>query len=89
MQKSELQGRKNEKPKLITMTKVQNTISNHLESRPDESLDSSTSAQAFERYSETCLPTSWGDFKTTVYRNAEGEEHLAISLGLDQSSKCG
>ena len=65
------------------MTKVQNTTSNHLNSRPDESTDSPMSARSFERYSETRLPTTWGDFKTTVYRNAEGEEHLAISLGLD------
>lgn len=39
-------------------------------------------AQIFKRYSETTLPTLWGDFQTIVYRNEIGEEHVAVTLGL-------
>lgn len=38
----------------------------------------------FRAYSSTELPTKWGSFKTTVYRNSQGIEHMAITLGLDQ-----
>ncbi|MAA79211.1 MAG: GTP cyclohydrolase II [Deltaproteobacteria bacterium] len=41
----------------------------------------------FKRYSTTVLPTRWGDFDTSVYRNEQGEEHVVISLRLiDQSA---
>ena len=45
--------------------------------------DTSTRASTFVRYSETRLPTRWGEFKTIVYRNQKGEEHVAVCLGLD------
>jgi GTP cyclohydrolase II len=32
-------------------------------------------------YSETTLPTEWGDFRVRVYRTADQEEHLAIYRG--------
>ena len=40
----------------------------------------------YKPYSTTNLPTKWGEFKTTAYRNNRGEEHLAISFGLDKVS---
>ena len=40
----------------------------------------------FKRYSTTVLPTRWGDFDTSVYRNEQGEEHVVISLGLIDKS---
>ena len=65
------------------MTKHQKTTSPKYEgSTPELSLDTSPRTRSFVRHSETNLPTRWGDFKTTVYRNQEGEEHMAISLGL-------
>ncbi|MBI2893630.1 MAG: GTP cyclohydrolase II [Deltaproteobacteria bacterium] len=33
------------------------------------------------RYAESELPTEWGSFHVTVFRTAEGQEHLAIQLG--------
>ena len=32
-------------------------------------------------YSETTLPTEWGNFRVRVYRTAEQEEHMAIYRG--------
>ena len=40
----------------------------------------------FKRYSTTVLPTRWGDFDTSVYKNEQGEEHVVISLGLIHDS---
>jgi GTP cyclohydrolase II len=34
-----------------------------------------------ELYSETNLPTEWGDFKTRVYRGSDGREQVAIFCG--------
>lgn len=36
----------------------------------------------FRAYSSTKLPTKWGEFETTVYRDEQGVEHIAITLGL-------
>ena len=35
-----------------------------------------------QRFSSTTLPTTHGDFEMTVYRGPNGEEHLAIYIGL-------
>ena len=42
------------------------------------------SVEHFRRYSETTLPTRWGDLKSIVYRNFKGEEHMVICTHLDQ-----
>ena len=38
-----------------------------------------------KRYSSTKLPTRWGDFDAIVYRGEDGQEHMAIALGLDEA----
>ena len=47
----------------------------------------SSSAQ-LELYSQAPLPTEWGLFETRVYRDAQGQEHMAISQG-DLSDEAG
>lgn len=37
---------------------------------------------SYRRFSTTSLPTSHGDFMTTVYRDASGTEQVALSMGL-------
>ena len=51
---------------------------------PEVTSDTPYRSRAFKKFSETLLPTKWGNFQTAAYRNQEGEEHIAISLGLDQ-----
>lgn len=55
----------------------------------DQRVDRSADSPSFVKFSETTLPTTWGDFKVSVYRNEAGEEHVALSLGLDQVAPAG
>jgi GTP cyclohydrolase II len=43
--------------------------------------DQSPQSPYITLYSEALLPTEWGDFYTKVYRDVEGQEHMAIYQG--------
>ena len=58
-----------------------------LEPLHEGSSDSPSRPRAFTKFSETLLPTRGGTFQTAAYRNQEGEEHIAISLGLDEPQR--
>lgn len=70
---------------------------NKLKNQNTETVGSSTQEQPgdyqgqggpeFKRFSETILPTKWGNFHSIVYRNHHGEEHMAVCVGLDQPSE--
>ena len=67
---------------MIKNTKI--TSQDQVEETSDQTMEVDQK-QSFAKYSIANLPTLWGGFKASVYRNQLGEEHIAMTLGLDGS----
>jgi len=67
------------------MTKTKKTPLPSQEKETSEEVFKFPQKCSFVKYSAANLPSLWGNFKTTVYRNHQNEEHIAMTLGLDTS----